>query len=59
MVRFWIDMLKSKEEHAAKHKAIKLIKSQFDEKEINIPFPIRTMDFGKNDLQMTVLSKGE
>jgi small conductance mechanosensitive channel len=29
-----------------KSKAIKAIKSAFDEHEITIPFPIRTLDFG-------------
>ncbi len=52
MVRFWIDMVKNSQEYAAKHKAIKLIKSKFDEENINIPFPIRTLDFGKNNLQI-------
>ncbi|MDD7886586.1 mechanosensitive ion channel family protein [Flavivirga sp. 57AJ16] len=52
MTRFWIDMVKNKQEYAAKHKAMKLIKSEFDSKGINIPFPIRTLDFGKNKLQM-------
>lgn len=50
MVRFWADCINVKQEHAARHKAIKLIKSHFDEKDINIPFPIRTLDFGKNNL---------
>ncbi len=50
MVRFWTDCINVKQEHAARHKAIKLIKSHFDEKDINIPFPIRTLDFGKNNL---------
>ncbi len=54
MTRFWIDMIKMKEEHAAKHKAIKIIKTHFDAEGINIPFPIRTLDFGKNRLQMDV-----
>lgn len=52
MVRFWIDMVKSKQEHAARHKAIKLIRSKFDQENINIPFPIRTLDFAKNNLQI-------
>jgi len=52
MTRFWIDMRKAKEEHAARHKAVKLIKSNFDERGINIPFPIRTLDFGKNNLRL-------
>lgn len=52
MVRFWIDMVKSKQEHAARHKAIKLIRSKFNQENINIPFPIRTLDFAKNELQI-------
>ena len=52
MVRFWTDMKTFKQEHAARHKAIKIIKTNFDENDINIPFPIRTLDFGKNKLKM-------
>ena len=50
--RFWIDSTKPKPKLEAQHKAIKLIKKNFDEAGINIPFPIRTLDFGKNKLQM-------
>ena len=49
-VRFWTDVTNSREEQIARHKAVKLIKKQFDAKDINIPFPIRTLDFGKNNL---------
>jgi small conductance mechanosensitive channel len=52
MVRFWADCVNIKQEHAARHKAIKVIKKHFDERDINIPFPIRTLDFGKNNLQI-------
>ena len=52
MTRFWIDMVKSKEKHAETHKAIKLIKSNFDKHGINIPFPIRTLDFSKNTMRI-------
>ncbi|WP_036155028.1 mechanosensitive ion channel family protein [Maribacter forsetii] len=52
MVRFWADCINVKQEHAARHKAIKTIKKHFDERDINIPFPIRTLDFGKNNLQI-------
>ncbi|KAB1067750.1 mechanosensitive ion channel [Tamlana haliotis] len=52
MTRFWIDLVKNKQEYEARHKAIKLIKSQFNANDINIPFPIRTLDFGKNSLQI-------
>jgi len=54
VVLFWTDLQDKKMELASQHKAIKLIKSHFDQKDINIPFPIRTLDFGKNNL--TVLS---
>lgn len=52
IARFWIESEKPKPKFEAQHKAIKLIKKNFDEAGINIPFPIRTMDFGKNMLQM-------
>ena len=52
MVRFWADCVNVKQEHAARHKAIKIIKKHFDERDINIPFPIRTLDFAKNNLQI-------
>ncbi len=50
MVRFWTDVTGFKQEHAARHQAIKLMKKHFDAKGFNIPFPIRTLDFGKNNL---------
>ncbi len=59
MLRFWVDMTNAKQEHAARHKAIKLIKSNFDEHNINIPFPIRTLDFGKNELRMQISKEPE
>lgn len=52
VTRFWIDSIKPKPKLAAQHKAIMLIKKKFDAEGINIPFPIRTLDFGKNKLQM-------
>lgn len=52
VTRFWINSKKPKPKLAAQHKAIMLIKKHFDEAGINIPFPIRTLDFGKNKLQM-------
>ncbi|MEP2278924.1 mechanosensitive ion channel family protein [Maribacter sp.] len=52
MVRFWANCINVKQEHAARHKAIKIIKKHFDERDINIPFPIRTLDFGKNNLKI-------
>ncbi len=52
IVRFWIDFTKSKHQLEAQHKAIKLINERFDNENINIPFPIRTLDFGKNKLEI-------
>ena len=57
MVRFWIDFKKKKHYWEAQHQAIKLIKQAFDEKGINIPFPIRTLDFAKNTLQVATKEK--
>ncbi|QIE58442.1 mechanosensitive ion channel family protein [Rasiella rasia] len=55
LVRFWADLNNGKDNLSHQHKAIKTIKKHFDEADINIPFPIRTLDFGKNNL--TVHSK--
>lgn len=52
VTRFWINSIRPKPKLAAQHKAIMLIKKKFDAEGINIPFPIRTLDFGKNKLQM-------
>lgn len=50
VVRFWINFTKRSQELAARHKAVKAIKAAFNEHHINIPFPIRTLDFNKNTL---------
>ncbi|PKA84129.1 small conductance mechanosensitive channel [Ulvibacter sp. MAR_2010_11] len=52
ITRFWIESTQPKHKLAATHKAIKLIKKSFNKENINIPFPIRTLDFGKNSLQI-------
>lgn len=52
VTRFWIDSVKPKPKLEAAHKAIKLIKKNFDAEGINIPFPIRTLDFAKNNLKL-------
>lgn len=43
-VRFWIDSTSALEVAKAKTDAMIVIKSAFDENDINIPFPIRTLD---------------
>lgn len=52
ITRFWIESQKPKPKLEAQHKAIKIIKKSFDEAGFKIPFPIRTMDFGKSKLQI-------
>lgn len=43
--RFWIDSTSALEVAKAKSEAIMLIKEAFDKNNINIPFPIRTLNF--------------
>lgn len=45
--RFWIDSTSALEVAKAKTEAMIYIKKAFDENHINIPFPIRTLDFPK------------
>ncbi|HLS29510.1 MAG TPA: mechanosensitive ion channel family protein [Flavobacteriaceae bacterium] len=44
-VRFWTDVTKKRDILLAKNKAVIAIKKAFDKEGINIPFPIRTIDF--------------
>jgi small conductance mechanosensitive channel len=46
--RFWIDSTSALEVAKAKTEAMIFIKKAFDKNDINIPFPIRTLDFPKN-----------
>ena len=45
VVRFWTDVTRNKDVLVAKNKGIIAIKKAFDQNGINIPFPIRTIDF--------------
>ncbi len=45
VVRFWADVTKNRDILVAQHKAIIAIKKAYDAKGVNIPFPIRTIDF--------------
>lgn len=45
-VRFWVDYKKQPDFLEAQSNAIMAIKKAFDENDIMIPFPIRTLDFG-------------
>ncbi|WP_339610734.1 mechanosensitive ion channel family protein [uncultured Planktosalinus sp.] len=48
IVRFWTDVKGRKEILDAQSLGILAIKKAYNENNINIPFPIRTLDFGKN-----------
>lgn len=45
-IRFWIKYPGEPSYYKMKSKAMKAIKKTFDEQDITIPFPIRTLDFG-------------
>jgi small conductance mechanosensitive channel len=45
-VRFWIDFQRQTDYLSARSEAVKRIKQAFDDHDITIPFPIRTLDFG-------------
>lgn len=45
-IRFWIKFSKQPDFLKARSEAIKAIKASFDQNDITIPFPIRTLDFG-------------
>lgn len=45
-IRFWVENLDQSGYLKMKSKAIKAIRVAFDEQNITIPFPIRTLDFG-------------
>lgn len=51
MCRFWINGTRKRDEHIARNKAIMAIKKAYDNEDINIPFPIRTLQFD-NKLNM-------
>lgn len=46
VVQFWVDYDRQATYLAARSEAIQAIKMAFDENDITIPFPIRTLDFG-------------
>jgi small conductance mechanosensitive channel len=62
-IRFWIEYPEGPGYFTMKNKAIKAIKSAFDEHDITIPFPIRTLDFGikggQKLSQMELNTKGD
>lgn len=58
VIRFWTDATKNRDLLIARNKAIMAIKKEFDKNSINIPFPIRTIEF-KNSLKLNNLDNGK
>ncbi|MCF4102639.1 mechanosensitive ion channel family protein [Gillisia sp. M10.2A] len=56
VARFWTDVSKNRDILIANNKAIIAVKKAFDKNNINIPFPIRTIDF-TNQLSINNPSK--
>lgn len=56
VVRFWADVTKQRDILLHTHKAILAIKKAYNEEDINIPFPIRTLDFGKNKFRSEAIT---
>ena len=54
-LRFWSAVANQGDVYKAQHKAILAIKSAYNKNDINIPFPIRTLDFGKNKFRSETL----
>jgi small conductance mechanosensitive channel len=52
--RVWIKYSSEIDYLKARHKLVKDIKSEFDNNNITIPFPIRTLDFQKDQTEMIV-----
>ncbi len=55
--RFWVDSTDAKNRLEAKSQGILAIRQAFQENDINIPFPIRTLEFNKQ--QLTLAQKEE
>jgi len=62
VARFWAPVSRRRDMLIAQDKAIIAIKKAFDANDINIPFPIRTLDFGKNKFRsetITIANSGD
>ncbi len=63
IIRYWVNFTKQTDYLQAMHDGIKNIKKAYDENDITIPFPIRTLDFGikggktLDEVQMQVQNK--
>ncbi|MFN2261814.1 MAG: mechanosensitive ion channel family protein [Psychroflexus sp.] len=55
LIRFWSDVANQGDVYLAQHQGILAIKEAYNKNGINIPFPIRTLDFGKNKFRSETL----
>ena len=55
-IRFWANVSNQGDVFKAQHEAILAIKAAYNTHNINIPFPIRTLDFGKNKFRSETLN---
>lgn len=55
-IRYWLKGEAQKDYLFSKSKAIKAIKKEFDKEEINIPFPIRTLEISQKDKIKSMIS---
>lgn len=56
LIRFWTPVKDRKDILEAQSKGIMAIKAAYNAKNINIPFPIRTLDFGKNKFRSETIT---
>jgi len=56
VIRYWADVRDRRDIVKALSEAIMAIKKAYNENNINIPFPIRTLDFAKNKFRSEVIT---
>lgn len=56
IIRFWINAANRKDILKAQSEGIMAIKATYNKNNINIPFPIRTLDFGKNKFRSETIT---
>jgi len=56
-LRYWLDMVEQKDFLVAKSNGVIAIKKAFDKHNINIPFPIRTLEFSQKEELSKIVEK--
>jgi small conductance mechanosensitive channel len=59
MIRFWTDVVNQSYIYEAQHAVLLAIKEAYNQQNINIPFQMRTLDFGKNKFRSEPLDLGD